>query len=226
MFDEFSKWNWEKCQVEASSKGQHRVSDFQEQNSEDEGENSDSETDFPVRGTRTLEDIYARCNIATLEPASYAMQEEMNMIKKNNTWHFVDRPNNQKVIGVKWVYRTKLNPDGSVNKLKARLVVRGYFQQHGVDFSDTFAPVARHETIRLLAALAAKLGWKIYHFDVKSAFLNGFLEEDIYVDQPKGFQVSRSEDKIYKLHKALYGLKQAPSAQYSRIDSYLLQKGF
>jgi len=106
------------------------------------------------------------------------------------------------------------------------LVVKGYHQQNEVDFSDTFAPVARHDTIRLLVALAAKLGWKIYHFDVKSAFLNGLLEEDIYVDQPEGFLVPGSENKVYKLHKALYGLKQAPRAWYSRIDGYLLQKGF
>ncbi|XP_020233029.1 uncharacterized protein LOC109813272 [Cajanus cajan] len=94
------------------------------------------------------------------------------------------------------------------------------------ELEDTFARVARHDTIRILVALAAKLGWKIYHFDVKSTFLNGLLEEDIYVDQPEGFQVKGSENKVYKLHKALYGLKQAPRAWYTRIDNYLLQKGF
>ncbi|CAJ2651803.1 unnamed protein product [Trifolium pratense] len=191
-FDEFSKWNWEKSQAEGSNKVLPAEDSF-----EDENSNYDSDDDFPIRGTRTLDDIYARCNIATLEPTRYAeaanvegwkvaMQEEMKMIEKNQTWQLVDKPENQKIIGVKWVYRTKLNPDGSINKLKARLVVKGYFQQHGVDFSDTFAPVAKHDTIRLLVALAAKLGWKIYHFDVKSAFLNGLLDEDIYVDQPKG----------------------------------------
>ncbi|CAJ2645183.1 unnamed protein product [Trifolium pratense] len=94
------------------------------------------------------------------------------------------------------------------------------------DYWYTFAPVARHDTIRLLVALTAKLGWKIYHFDVKSAFLNGLLDEDIYVDQPEGFKVAGSENKVYKLHKALYGLKQAPRAWYSRIDGHLLQSGF
>nr|KYP54959.1 Retrovirus-related Pol polyprotein from transposon TNT 1-94 [Cajanus cajan] len=146
--------------------------------------------------------------------------------KANKTWQLVDRPSNKKVIGVKWVYRTKLNLDGSINKLKVRLVVKGYFQQYGVDFFDTFTPVARHDTIRLLIFLAAKLGWKFFHFDVKSAFLNGLLDEDIYVDQPEGFQVPGSEDKVYKPHKALYGLKQTPRAWYSRIDGYLLQKEF
>lgn len=112
------------------------------------------------------------------------MEEELKMINKNGTWELVDRPKNQKIIGVTWVFRIKYNSDGSVNKLKARLVVKGYSQEYGVDFSDTFAPVARYDTIRLLVALAAKTGWKIHHLDVKSAFLNGVLEEDIYVEQP------------------------------------------
>ena len=81
-------------------------------------------------------------------------------------------------------------------------MVKGYLQQHGIDFSDTFAPVARHDTIRLLVALAAKMGWKIYHLDVKSAFLNGFLEENIYVEQPEGFLISGCKDKVYKFNKA------------------------
>ena len=106
------------------------------------------------------------------------------------------------------------------------MVIKGYSQEYGVDFSNTFAPVARHDTIRLLVALAAKMGWKIHHLDVKSAFLNGVLEEDTYVEQLEGFQVSGCEDKVYKLRKALYGLKQAPRAWYSRIDAYLLQQGF
>ena len=151
------------------------------------------------------------------------MEEELKMINKNGTWELVDRPKNQKIIGVKWVFRIKYNSDGSVNKLKARLVVKGYSQEYGVDFSNTFAPVARHDTIRLLVALAAKMGWKIHYLDVKSTFLNGVLEEDIYVEQPEGFQVPGCEDKVYKLHKALYGLKQASRDWYSRIDAYLLQ---
>ena len=90
------------------------------------------------------------------------MQEELNMIEKNNTWELVDRPTHKKAIGVKWVYRTKLNSDGSVNKHKARLVVKDYTQMFGVDFSETFAPIPRLDTIRMLLALATKMGWKIY----------------------------------------------------------------
>nr|KYP62375.1 Retrovirus-related Pol polyprotein from transposon TNT 1-94 [Cajanus cajan] len=154
------------------------------------------------------------------------MEEELKMIEKNQTWQLVDRPSHKKAIGVKWVYRTKFNPDGSVNKYKARLVVKGYAQMFGVDFSETFAPVARLDTIRLLLALAAQKGWLIHQLDVKSAFLNGYLEEEIFVEQPEGFALQGQEDKVYLLKKALYGLKQAPRSWYSRIDAHLMSLGF
>jgi vacuolar-type H+-ATPase catalytic subunit A/Vma1 len=126
--------------------------------------------DFPVRGTRSLEDIHLRCNMAILEPTSYteaqefptwrrAMEAEMEMINKNATWQLIERPNHRKVIGVRWVFKTKLNPDGSICKHKARLVVKDYAQQYGVDYLETFAPVARYDTIRLLITLAAHNSW-------------------------------------------------------------------
>jgi len=104
-----------------------------------------------------------------------AMKEELFMIEKNQTWELVYRPQDGKVIGLKWVYRTKLNVDGSINKHKARLVVKGYAQIPGVDYSDTFSPVACLDTIRLLLAVAAQMNWKVYQLDVKSAFLNDSL---------------------------------------------------
>lgn len=137
------------------------------------------------------------------------------MIEKNKTWQLVEKPQDRKIIGVKWVYRTKLNVDDSVNNLKARLLVKGSAQIFGVDYSDTFAPVARLDTIRLLLTIAAQRGWKVHQMDVKSAFLNGVLQEQIYIEQPKGFVVDGTEEKVYRLHKALYGLKQIPRSWYS-----------
>ena len=106
------------------------------------------------------------------------------------------------------------------------MVTKGYLQQPGIDFQETFAPVARLDAIRALVALAAQKGWLLYQLDVKSAFLNGELQEEVFVDQPQGFLVKNKEDKVYKLKKALYGLKQAPRAWYSQIDSYFNEKGF
>ena len=168
--------------------------------------------------TRSLSDVYERSNVAVFEPAEFeevekddkwieAMKEELRMIEKNDTWELVDRPQHRNVIGVKWVYRTKLNVDGSVNKYKAKLVVKGYSQVFGVDFSKTFAPIARLDTIRMLLALTTQKGWKTYQLDVKFAFLNCYLQEEIYVKQPKGFQVKGQEEKVNLLKKALDGLK-------------------
>jgi len=154
------------------------------------------------------------------------MEEELSIIQKNNTWTLVDRSEGRKVIRVKWIYRTKLNADNSINKHKARLVVKGYAQIFGVDYSDTFTLVARLDTIRLLLAISAQKGWKVFQLDVKSAFLNEVLQEEIYVEQPDGFVIQGAKDKVYLLQKALYGLKQAPRAWYSRIDEHLLNLGF
>lgn len=192
---------------------------------------------FPVRGARSLYEIYERSNVDVLEPGGFkeaekddkwidAMKEELKMIEKNDTWELVDRPQHKQPIGVKWVYRTKLNADGSINKYKARLVVKGYAQVFRVDFSETFAPVARLDTIRMLLAIAVHKRWQVYHLDVKSAFLNGYLQEEIFVEQPDGFHVKGQEEKVYKLEKVLYGLKQAPRTWYGRIDDYLQNLGF
>ena len=142
-----------------------------------------------------------------------AMQEELLMIRRNNTWELVDRPQNRKVIGVKWVFRTKLNVDGSINKHKARLVVKGYAQVFGVDYLDTFTHVARLDTIKLLA-IAAQKNWKVFQLDIKLAFLNRFLQEEIYVEQPEGFVKKEKEDSLF-VKNALYGLKQAQRAWYN-----------
>ncbi|KAM1198763.1 hypothetical protein FF2_010062 [Malus domestica] len=186
---------------------------------------------------KSLSEVYAQCNMSIIEPEDFseavkddawkkAMTEEILMIEKNSTWELVDRPSSKPVVGVKWVYKTKLNLDGSIQKHKARLVAKGYTQKPGIDFIETFAPVARLDTIRTLIALAAQKGWKLWQLDVKSAFLNGVLEEEVYVDQPDGFVIKGAEDKVYRLRKALYGLKQAPRVWYSEIDTYLIHYGF
>ncbi|KAK9928322.1 hypothetical protein M0R45_025465 [Rubus argutus] len=155
-----------------------------------------------------------------------AMNEEIESIEKNQTWNLVELPTGGKRIGVKWVYKTKLNELGEVSKYKARLVVKGYSQQHGIDYTEVYAPVARMDTVRMIIALTAQKGWKLHQLDVKSAFLHGELKEDVYVEQPKGYEKKGSEQKVYKLQKALYGLKQAPRAWFSRIESYFIKEGF
>lgn len=110
------------------------------------------------------------------------------------------------------MYKTKLNELGEVDKYKAMLVVKGYAQEYGVDYTEVFAPVARMDTVRMIIAVAAQNGWGIHQLDVKSAFLHGELEEEVFVEQPQGYEVKGKEDMVYKLHIALYGLKQAPRA--------------
>ncbi|KOM41011.1 hypothetical protein LR48_Vigan04g120900 [Vigna angularis] len=140
------------------------------------------------------------------------MQEEIDSIERNQTWELVDLPSNKRPIALKWVYKSKINPQGVVIRHKARLVAKGFLQKAGVDYGEVFAPVARVETIRLVVSLATKFHWSLHQLDVKSAFLNGRLEEEVYVVQPLGFEVKGQHDKVYKLRKALYGLKQAPRA--------------
>lgn len=154
------------------------------------------------------------------------MEEEIQDIKKNDTWELDSLPSGNQVIGVKWVYKVKKNSKGEVERYKARLVVKGYKQKHGIDYEEVFAPVARLETIRLLLSLAAQNQWKIHQMDVKSAFLNGYLEEEVYIEQPPGFVIEGYEDKVLRLKKALYGLKQAPRAWNSRLDKYFKENGF
>lgn len=155
-----------------------------------------------------------------------AMEEEIHAIQKNDTWELTVLPKHQKAIGVKWVYKIKSTADGKIDRYKARLVAKGYAQKYGVDYEEVFAPVARLDTVRMLISLAAHHSWKIYQLDVKSAFLNGVLEEEVYVEQPDGFVVEGEEDKVYRLKKALYGLKQAPRAWNACIDDYLHKNGF
>ena len=135
----------------------------------------------------------------------------------------VPRPLNKNVFGAKWVFRNKLDEAGNITRNKARLVCKGYAQVEGIDYGETYAPVARMESIRLILAYASSKNIKVYQMDVKSAFLNSELEEKVHMEQPDRFQVQEAVNHVYRLKKALYGLKQAPRAWYSRLDKYLRQ---
>ncbi|GAA0159622.1 transmembrane signal receptor [Lithospermum erythrorhizon] len=155
-----------------------------------------------------------------------AMQSEIESIERNNTWSLTTLPQGSKKIGVKWIYKTKTDEAGNITKHKARLVAKGYSQREGVDYTEVFAPVAKMDTVRMILSIAAHKNWKIYQLDVKSAFLQGEIEEEVYVSQPPGFEVIGKEDHVYKLHKALYGLKQAPRAWFSKIEAHFMKTGF
>ncbi|KAJ9557956.1 hypothetical protein OSB04_012570 [Centaurea solstitialis] len=155
-----------------------------------------------------------------------AMQEELAEFIRNNVWLLVPRPRKRTIIGSKWIFRNKLDEIGTIIRNKARLVAQGYRQEEGIDYDETFAPVARLEAIRLFLAFAAHMNFKVYQMDIKNAFLNGKLNEEVYVAQPPGFVDPKFPDHVYKLNKALYGLKQAPRAWYDTLSTFLLSKGF
>ncbi len=136
------------------------------------------------------------------------------------------RSQNQSVIGTRWVFKNKMDENDIIVRNKARLVAQGFNQEEGIDYEETFAPVARLEAIRMLLAFACFKDFVLYQMDVKSAFLNGFINEEVYVEQPPGFQSFNFPNHVFKLKKALYGLKQAPRAWYERLSKFLLKKGF
>lgn len=199
------------------------------------------------RKTRALSEVYNDSveteleedllYVGTEEPSNFsqanrernwkqAMKAEMDSIERNETWKLVELPDGHKVIGLKWIYKLKKDAEGKIVKYKARIVAKGYVQEHGADFDETFAPVTRLETVRMLLALAAKSNWEVQHLDVKTAFLNGEITEEVYVAQPEGFVVKGRENLVYKLYKALYGLRQAPRAWYTKLSRCLEDMGF
>ncbi|WVZ52697.1 LOW QUALITY PROTEIN: hypothetical protein U9M48_003734 [Paspalum notatum var. saurae] len=154
-----------------------------------------------------------------------AMLEELENFERNHVWDLVEPPPNCRPIGTKWVFKNKQGENGMVVRKKVRLVAQGFCQKEGIDYEETFAPVDRVEAIRILLAFAASKGFKLQQMDVKSAFLNGFIEEEVYVRQPPGFESANFPDWVFKLRKALYGLKQAPRTWYARLKSFLLKSG-
>ena len=155
-----------------------------------------------------------------------AMDEEMRALLQNNTWEIVDLPPRKKPVGCRWVYTLKCKSDGSLDRYKARLVARGYTQTYGIDYQETFAPVAKMNTIRILISLAVNLDWPLNQYDIKNAFLHGDLKEEVYMEFPPGYEGITTKGKVCKLRKALYGLKQSPRAWFGRFSQALKTLGY
>ena len=137
-----------------------------------------------------------------------AMDEKMSALDDSGTWELTPLPNEKKAIGCKWVYKVKHNADGLISRYKARLVAKGYAQTYGIDFEETFSPVVKMATVRAIISMAAAKGWELQQMDVKNAFLNGKVQEEVYMEQPKGYVHPEFPHYVCRLKKALYGLKQ------------------
>ncbi|KAJ0888786.1 putative RNA-directed DNA polymerase [Helianthus annuus] len=172
----------------------------------------------------------------SVEPSSYseaikdprwieAMNCEMEALNRNNTWVVVDLPKGRKPIGCKWVYKIKYKANGEIERYKARLVAKGFSQKEGVDFGETFSPVVKMVTVRIVLKLAVNNEWPLYQLDINNAFLYGSLTEDVYMSLPLGY-FNNDKNKVCKLVKSLYGLKQAPRKWNEKLTSVLLDMGF
>jgi hypothetical protein len=155
-----------------------------------------------------------------------AMTEEYQSIIKNDVCEVVPRPKNKYVVYSKWIYKIKHATNESIEKHKARFLARGFSQKEGIDYEETFSPVARYTSIRTIIALAAKMKWKLHQMDVKTTFLNGVVEEEVYIEQPQGFEVEDRKNHVCRLKKDLYMLKQDLRDWYRKIDSFLTSLGF
>jgi hypothetical protein len=155
-----------------------------------------------------------------------AMKEEMEALLKNGTWTLVPLPKGKKTVGCRWVFSIKHKVDGSIDRYKAMLVAKGYTQTYGVDYQETFSPIAKLNTVRVLLSLAANLDWQLHQFDVKNAFLHGDLEEKVYMDVPPGYTVNDDTTVVCKLQRALYGLKQSPIAWFGRFSVAMKKYGY
>jgi hypothetical protein len=155
-----------------------------------------------------------------------AMIEEYQSIIKNDVWEIVPRPKSKDVVSSKWLYKTKHAADGSIEKYKAMFVARGFSQKEGIDYEERFSLVSKYTSIRTIIALATKMKWKLHQMDVKTTLLKGVIEEEVYIEQPQGFEVEDIKTHVCILKKAMYGLKTSPRACYGRIDSFLTSLGF
>jgi histone deacetylase 1/2 len=154
------------------------------------------------------------------------MDAEYMALMKNKTWNLVPPQKGRNIIDCKWVYKIKRKSDGSLDRYKARLVAKGFKQRYGIDYEDTFSPIIKSTTIRVILSITISRGWSLRQLDVQNAFLYGVLEEEVYMRQPPGYEDPSVPNYLYKLDKALYGLKQAPRAWYSRLSAKLQALGF
>lgn len=195
-------------------------------------------TSYPITNVLSYHSLfdkhlkYTLAITASKEPSSYdearnslewvdAMRKEIKALQDNGTWFLTQLPPGKKSIGCKWVYKVNHKADGTVERYKARLVAKGYTQQEGIDFIDTFSPVAKLTTVRLLLALAASRNWFLHQLDVDNAFLHGDLNEDVYMDPPPGLNIN-TKGQVYKLIKSLYGLKQASRQWFDKLSTFLI----
>ncbi|CAM8951770.1 unnamed protein product [Rhodiola kirilowii] len=155
-----------------------------------------------------------------------AVFEELSALKKNHTWELTELPKGKHLVGSKWIFTIKYNSDGSIERHKARLVARGFTQTYGLDYEETFAPVAKLNTVRVLISLAANLDWPLLQLDVKNAFLNGELEEEVFMQVPPGFDNEEAAGKVCLLKKSLYGLKQSPRLWFGRFAKAVKEFGY
>lgn len=180
-----------------------------------------------LTATTTISPIPTSYKRALLDPLWFsAMRDEFDALEQNNTWTLVPKPSGVNVVSGKWVFRHKFHADGTLARYKARWVCRGFSQQHGIDFDETFSPVVKPSTIRVVLSLAVSTSWPIHQLDVKNAFLHGTLNETVYCQQPSGFENSSSPNLVCLLQKSLYGLKQAPRAWFQRFATFIQTIGF
>ncbi|GJV82192.1 retrovirus-related pol polyprotein from transposon TNT 1-94 [Tanacetum coccineum] len=195
------------------------------------------ELERPVSTRLQLHEQALFCYYTSVEPKNYkdaltqacwieAMQEELYEFEHLEVWELISRPDKVMVITLKWIYKVKLNEMGGILKNKARLVAHGYRQEEGIDFEESFALVARLDALRIFLAYSSHMIMIVYQMDVKTAFLNDILREEVYVSQPDGFVDQDNPNHVYKLKKALYGLKQAPRTWYDLLSKFLLSQEF
>ena len=152
--------------------------------------------------------------------------DEMAALQKNCTWTLAKLPKGKRTVGCKWVFSIKHKANGSIERYKTRLIVKGYTQTHGIDYQKTFFPIAKLNTVRVLLSLAVNLDWPLHQFDMENAFLHKNLEEEVYMDIPPNFETSSKAEGVCRLQKALYGLKQSLRAQFGRFNSAMKNHGF